>query len=82
MQKVGYDPIKDFAPISLFANTTYVLVTHPSFPASNMKEFTALFRESPDKYSYSCSGSGTTSHVITENDRYAAIAKRANLKPD
>ncbi len=66
VQRLGYDPIKDFAPISLFANTTYVLVTHPSFPASNMKEFIALFRASPDKYSYSSSGSGTTSHLITE----------------
>ena len=67
VQKVGYDPVRDFAPISLFANTTYVLVTHPSFPAANMKEFIALFRENPDKYSYSSSGSGTTSHLITES---------------
>ena len=66
VQKVGYDPLRDFAPISLFANTTYVLVTHPSFPASNMREFIALFRESPSKDSYSSSGAGTTSHLISE----------------
>jgi tripartite-type tricarboxylate transporter receptor subunit TctC len=66
VQKVNYDPLKDFAPISLLASSTYVLVTHPSFPAANVKEFIALLSADSGKYSYSSSGSGATTHLITE----------------
>jgi tripartite-type tricarboxylate transporter receptor subunit TctC len=63
VQKVGYDPLKDFAPISLFAVNPYVLVVHPSIPAKNVKELIALLRANPGKYSFSSSGSGASSHL-------------------
>ena len=66
VQKVPYDPVTDFSPISQFTNGPYVLVTHPSFPAANVKEFISLLRANPDKYSYSSSGSGALSHLISE----------------
>ena len=66
VQKVGYDPLKDFAPISLLASNPFVLVTHPSFPAANVKEFISLLRANPGRYSYASSGSGATTHLITE----------------
>ncbi|TMH82680.1 MAG: tripartite tricarboxylate transporter substrate binding protein [Betaproteobacteria bacterium] len=66
VQKVPYDPVTDFSPISQFTNGPYVLVTHPSFPAANVKEFISLLRANPDKYSYSSSGSGAISHLISE----------------
>src|SRR6267143_1131703 len=66
VQKVPYDPVKDFSPISQFTNGPYVLVTHPSFPAANVKEFISLLRANPDKYWYASSGSGALSHLISE----------------
>jgi tripartite-type tricarboxylate transporter receptor subunit TctC len=66
VRKVPYDPVKDFSPISMFTSNPYVLVTHPSFPAANVKELISLLRASPDKYSYSSSGPGTISHLVSE----------------
>ena len=66
LQKVPYDPMKDFSPVSLIALTPFALVTHPSFPAANAKEFIALVRANPDKYTFSSSGTGATAHLIVE----------------
>jgi len=63
---VPYDPLKDFAPVSLVAATPFALVTHPSFPAANAKEFIALVRANPGKYTFSSSGTGATAHLFTE----------------
>jgi tripartite-type tricarboxylate transporter receptor subunit TctC len=65
VQKVAYDPTKDFAPISLLAINPFVLVVNPSIPANNVKELIALLRANPGKYSFSSSGSGATSHLMT-----------------
>ncbi|HMH16899.1 MAG TPA: tripartite tricarboxylate transporter substrate binding protein [Burkholderiales bacterium] len=65
VQKVGYDPIRDFAPITLLAVNPFVLVVNPSVPAKNVKELIALLRANPGKYSFSSSGSGATSHLMT-----------------
>ena len=66
VQKVPYDPEKDFEPIALIATTPYVLVTNPSLPVANLQEFIALLRANPGKYSFASSGTGATSHLITE----------------
>ena len=49
---IGYDPIKDFAPISLVAASPNVITVHPSVPAKNLKELIDLIKANPDKYSY------------------------------
>jgi tripartite-type tricarboxylate transporter receptor subunit TctC len=66
LQKVPYDPMKDFSPVSLIALTPFALVTNPSFPAANAKEFIALLRANPDQYAFSSSGTGATAHLIVE----------------
>ncbi len=66
LQKVPYDPLTDLAPISLVAATPFALVVHPSFPANNAKEFIALVRANPGKYTFSSSGTGATAHLFTE----------------
>jgi tripartite-type tricarboxylate transporter receptor subunit TctC len=66
LQKTPYDPNRDFAPISLVALVPFALVTHPSFPAANAKEFIAHLRANPDKYTFSSSGTGASAHLITE----------------
>ena len=66
LQKIPYEPLKDFAPVSLVAAAPFALVMHPSFPAANAKEFVALVRANPDKYTYSSSGTGATAHLFVE----------------
>ena len=65
LQKTPYDPERDFAPISLVALVPFALVTHPSFPATNAKEFIAELRANPDKYTFSSSGTGASAHLMT-----------------
>jgi tripartite-type tricarboxylate transporter receptor subunit TctC len=66
LQKIPYDPLKDLQPVSLIAMAPFALVTHPSFPAKNAAEFVALVRASPDKYTFSSSGTGATAHLVSE----------------
>jgi tripartite-type tricarboxylate transporter receptor subunit TctC len=66
LQKTPYEPLKDLAPISLVARVPFALVTNPSFPAANAREFVALVRANPDKYTFSSSGTGATAHLFTE----------------
>jgi tripartite-type tricarboxylate transporter receptor subunit TctC len=58
----GYDPIKDFEPISLFALVQNVLVVTPSLPAANVSELIALAKAQPGKLNYASGGPGSTSH--------------------
>src|SRR5919199_5086039 len=66
LQKIPYDPLKDFAPVSLVAATPFALVVHPSFPAADAKEFIAIIKVDPAKYTFSSSGTGATAHLFTE----------------
>ena len=45
-KKLNYDPVRDFAPITLIATSPFLLVVHPSLPAKNVQEFVALSRAS------------------------------------
>ena len=60
--KLGYDPVRDFAPISLFAIAQHLLVVHPSVAAANVKELIALAKAKPGTLNYASGGSGSTSH--------------------
>jgi tripartite-type tricarboxylate transporter receptor subunit TctC len=66
LQKTPYDSLKDFAQVSLVAAAPFALVTHPNFPAANAKEFVALVRANPDKYTFGSSGTGATAHLFAE----------------
>jgi tripartite-type tricarboxylate transporter receptor subunit TctC len=66
VQKVPYDPDKDFEPICMIASTGYVLVANPSVPAKNVAEFVALLRANPGKYTFASSGTGATAHLVAE----------------
>jgi tripartite-type tricarboxylate transporter receptor subunit TctC len=63
---VPYDPIKDFAPITLVGVSHFMLLVHPSVPAKDARELIALIKASPGKYSYASSGIGTTPHLLGE----------------
>jgi tripartite-type tricarboxylate transporter receptor subunit TctC len=64
--KVPYDPVKDFAPISIVAVSPNVMVVHPSVPANTVQELTALIKANPGKYSYAAPGVGSTPHLSGE----------------
>src|SRR5262245_64803823 len=51
--KVPYDPVKDYAPITLLGAGTYILVVHPSLPAKSVKQLIALARAQPAQIAYS-----------------------------
>lgn len=64
--KTPYDPVKDFAPVTLAAASPNVLVTHPSIPATNVAELIAFLKANPRKYSMAHPGVGTTSQLSGE----------------
>ena len=65
-RSLPYDPVKDFAPISLLSNAGIALVVHPSVPASSAVEFLAYAKSRPDGVNYASAGTGTTSQLAGE----------------
>lgn len=65
-KNLGYDPVKDFDPISLVGVQTNVLYTHPSVPAKTIKEFVAYAKANPGKLSFGSGGNGTPAHLAGE----------------
>ena len=65
-QSIGYDPLKDFAPVSLLTRNTVMLVVHPSVPAQTLQEFMALARAKPGEFFYASSGVGGPNHLAGE----------------
>jgi tripartite-type tricarboxylate transporter receptor subunit TctC len=63
---VKYDPIKDFAPLTLVASTPYLLVVHPGVKANTLKDFLALMKSQPGKLNYASAGAGSTTHLAME----------------
>jgi tripartite-type tricarboxylate transporter receptor subunit TctC len=64
--KVPYDPVKDFAPLTLVAESPNVLFVHPSVPARSVKELIDLVKANPGKYSYAQPSTGSTPHLSGE----------------
>jgi tripartite-type tricarboxylate transporter receptor subunit TctC len=65
-KKVAYDPIKDFAPITLAAKAPNVLIVNPNVPAKTLPEFIALAKKQPGKLTYGTPGIGTSPHMCME----------------
>jgi tripartite-type tricarboxylate transporter receptor subunit TctC len=66
LAKLPYDPLKDLAPISMIATNDGLLLVHPSFPATNVKEFIEVLKKAPGKYSFGSSGAGGPTHLAGE----------------
>jgi tripartite-type tricarboxylate transporter receptor subunit TctC len=65
-KQVPYDPIKDFAPITIAVVSPVILTVHPSLPVHSVKELVELIKASPAKYSYASPGVGTPPHLVGE----------------
>jgi len=63
--KIPYDPVKDFTPIGYYATFSYVMVVDPSLPAKNLAEFISTVTSRPELF-YGSAGSGTSTHIATE----------------
>jgi tripartite-type tricarboxylate transporter receptor subunit TctC len=66
LQKLPYDPIKDFAPITELASLPLMLVVHSSLPVNNLREFIALAKSKPGGLDYASAGIGTSPHLAGE----------------
>jgi tripartite-type tricarboxylate transporter receptor subunit TctC len=64
--KLSYDPIKDFAPISLLAAVPNIISVHPSVPVNTLTELVAMAKAKPGQLSYASSGNGTSTHLAAE----------------
>ncbi len=65
-KNVPYDPVQDFAPISLVASNPYILVTHPSLPARSVRELVRFARAHPGELNGASSGNASTPHLALE----------------
>ncbi|MDB5812187.1 MAG: hypothetical protein JWN94_4309 [Betaproteobacteria bacterium] len=70
--KLPYDPVRDYAPISLLANAPYLLVVHPSLPAKTTAELITLMKARAGQLAYSSSGNGSGAHLAGEMFRSLA----------
>ncbi|MBX9842214.1 MAG: tripartite tricarboxylate transporter substrate binding protein [Xanthobacteraceae bacterium] len=71
---VGYDPVKDFVPITALVTLPTILVVHPDVPAKTLEEFIALAKKQPGKMSYGSAGAGSIHHLT-----FAIFAERAGI---
>jgi len=64
--KMGYDPLRDFAPVTVVSSSPLLLVVTPTLPVKNIKEFVALAKARPGELSFASSGSGSSTHLTAE----------------
>jgi tripartite-type tricarboxylate transporter receptor subunit TctC len=65
-KKLPYDPVKDFAPVTLVATQNLMLLIHPSVPAKSVKELVRFAKSQPGKLTFGSAGNGTGSHLSGE----------------
>ncbi|CAB3824147.1 Bug family tripartite tricarboxylate transporter substrate binding protein [Achromobacter denitrificans] len=64
--KLPYDAVKDFTPLTVVATIPNVMSVNKSVPADNLKDFVALLKKEPEKYSFASNGQGTSNHLAAE----------------
>jgi len=80
MAEPGYDPIKDFAAISVTGEVPLVLVINPALPVKTIREFIALAKQRPGELTSASSGIGSTGHVATEIFSRQAGVRMLNIQ--
>jgi tripartite-type tricarboxylate transporter receptor subunit TctC len=74
-KNLRYDPVKDFAPVTMTTAYPYILVVNARLPAKNLAEFVALVKNKPGEFNYGTTGVGAANHLVTE-----LFSSRAGLK--
>lgn len=67
--KLGYDPQRDFEPVSLLATQSFALAVHPSLPATTVKQVIALAKSRPGQMTFASAGAGTGTHFSGGSSR-------------
>ena len=70
-RRLGYDPARDFAPITLIGSAPFIVVAHSGLPARSLAEFVALAKAQPGKLAYASGGNGSSTHLAAELFRTA-----------
>ncbi len=70
--RLPFDPLKDFAPVTLMATLPSLLMAHPSLPVKNVKELVALAKSKPGMLTYASTGNGTSPHMLMEMFKWMA----------
>jgi tripartite-type tricarboxylate transporter receptor subunit TctC len=70
--KLPYDPVRDFKPVTLLAKVPSLYLVHPDLPARNLKEFVALAKSKPGRLNYGSAGNGSAGHLAMEYLKAAA----------
>src|SRR5581483_9400416 len=71
-EKLPYNWMNDLAPVSIVTRFAPVMIVSPTLPVRDLKEFIALLKANPGKYSYASSGAGTAVHLAEELFRQKA----------
>ncbi|MBM3357664.1 MAG: tripartite tricarboxylate transporter substrate binding protein [Betaproteobacteria bacterium] len=71
-KKLGYDPLRDFAHVTLMAVLPSLLTTHPTLPVKNVRELAALAKSRPGQLTYASTGNGTSPHMLMEMFKHLA----------
>jgi tripartite-type tricarboxylate transporter receptor subunit TctC len=79
LDKVTYDPVRDFAPITMIDRAPGVLVVHPSMPLKSVKELIALAKAKPGEMNFSVGGPGTSGHLGAILFNHMAAVKIVNV---
>jgi tripartite-type tricarboxylate transporter receptor subunit TctC len=66
LQKLRYDPVKDFEPVGMVGSSATLMVVNPAVKANNAKDVVGLLKATPDKISYASAGNGTAPHFAAE----------------
>lgn len=74
LNKITYDPIRDFKPVAIVATSPFVIAVNNDFPADNLEQLVAYVKKNPGKLTYGAAGAGSLSHLST-----AVFLKRAGL---
>ena len=74
-KELPYDPVKDFAPITMTTSYPYILVVNAKLPVKTLQDFVALVRSKPGELNYGTTGVGAANHLVTE-----LFSSRAGLK--
>ena len=78
-RRLPYDPVRDFAPITLIAASPLILIVHPSLPVKNLKELIALAKKRPNEIAHGSSGNGTIVHLAAEMMKSMAGIKMVHV---
>jgi len=73
--KMPFDPVRDFAPITQFADLPHIVVVNPSVPAKSVQELVALLKAKPGAITCGFSGIGTSTHLAIELFQYMSGTK-------